>query len=127
MLTNAGKYLENGGVGYLLKPKCLRDERSIFNPEDPSTFAAAGPSRDYTVEICAAFALAKPDGKEKGEVIDPYVVVTVQGVGADQTSFCTKHVNNNGYDPKWNEEVIQIYIYLLPSCMLHTLIDSILV
>jgi len=50
---------------------------------------------------------AKPAGQPdslKGDVIDPYVVVSVNGVSADQALHKTKVVKNNGFNPKWRQE-----------------------
>merc|ERR1711916_284195 len=38
------------------------------------------------------------------EVVDPYVDVGVAGVGVDDAVFRTEVMDNNGFNPVWNEE-----------------------
>ena len=40
--------------------------------------------------------LPKPGERKKGEVIDPYVVIQLAGVGDDCKRVMTKAVNDNG-------------------------------
>ena len=41
------------------------------------------------------------DGKD---ISDPYVTVSVLGVPSDNSSKKTRHVNDNGFNPVWNED-----------------------
>lgn len=48
--------------------------------------------------------LPKPGGAQQGEIIDPYVIVSMHGVPADcKKSKPTKVVQDNGFNPIWNE------------------------
>jgi Ca2+-dependent lipid-binding protein len=58
-------------------------------------------------KVVSGFQLPKTHGKEdkkKGEVIDPYVKVWINGVSTDRRSCKTKTVKNNGFNPVWKTE-----------------------
>jgi hypothetical protein len=102
MWVNDGKFMDNGGSGYILKPKFLRDDKITFNPEGKLTV-----QKNLIVSVISGSQLPKVEGKEKtekGEVIDPYVKVAIHGVPADKKSHKTKVVKNNGYNPVWSNE-----------------------
>eukprot|EP00027_Filamoeba_sp_ATCC50430_P001013 CAMPEP_0168555584 /NCGR_PEP_ID=MMETSP0413-20121227/8417_1 /TAXON_ID=136452 /ORGANISM="Filamoeba nolandi, Strain NC-AS-23-1" /LENGTH=837 /DNA_ID=CAMNT_0008586453 /DNA_START=37 /DNA_END=2550 /DNA_ORIENTATION=- len=102
MWINDGKFMDNGGSGYLLKPKFLREEKITFNPEGKHSV-----QKTLHVTVISGSQLPKVEGKEKtdkGEVIDPYVKVIMYGVSADKKSHKTKVVKNNGFNPVWNND-----------------------
>lgn len=102
MWFNDGKFLDNGRTGYLLKPKYLRDPSFQFNPDKKEAV-----KKTLYVQVVSGWQLPKVDRKpdsKKGEVIDPYVVVQITGVHADQAEFKTKFVKNNGFNPIWRGE-----------------------
>eukprot|EP01114_Cavostelium_apophysatum_P013700 TRINITY_DN3379_c0_g1_i2.p1 TRINITY_DN3379_c0_g1~~TRINITY_DN3379_c0_g1_i2.p1 ORF type:complete len:538 (-),score=201.55 TRINITY_DN3379_c0_g1_i2:371-1984(-) len=93
MWTNDGKFQDNGGSGYILKPKYMRDEKITFDPE-----AKFKPARTIELTIISAWQLPKiskkdKEDKGKGEVIDPYVKISVNGLPADRHSFKTKVIS----------------------------------
>ena len=92
MFVNRSKFQDNGGCGYLLKPEYLRYDNS--EPEDPL---------DLYVHILGGGSLPKPGGEKSGEIIDPFVVVHVDGNPLDKAHQKTKVINNNGFDPMFNE------------------------
>jgi hypothetical protein len=47
--------------------------------------------------------LPKPGAATKGEVIDPFVHVSVHGHAEDESDFKTRTINDNGFSPLWNE------------------------
>eukprot|EP00698_Gefionella_okellyi_P008306 TRINITY_DN2057_c0_g1_i1.p1 TRINITY_DN2057_c0_g1~~TRINITY_DN2057_c0_g1_i1.p1 ORF type:complete len:642 (-),score=155.79 TRINITY_DN2057_c0_g1_i1:1906-3831(-) len=98
MWTNMGKFKDNGGCGYLLKPNFLNAPDSQFNPS-----VALSPKVRLTVEVISARQLPKVDNKSKGEVIDPYVVLEIVGVDADIKKAKTKTIDDNGFNPVWHE------------------------
>ena len=101
MHLNDGKYLDNGSAGYVLKPEPLRVEGNDFNPmKGPYP---ASEAVKFNVEVMSASQLPKPGGSAKGEVIDPYVKVELHGVPSDSKNFHTKVVDNNGFNPIFNE------------------------
>jgi len=101
MHLNDGKYRDNGKAGYLLKPAFLRDPGAKFDinsgPFDSSE------RMNLKVEITSCCQLPKPGGTAKGEVIDPYVKVELHGVPRDEKKFRTKTIDNNGFNPVFNE------------------------
>jgi len=102
MWTNDGKFQDNGGCGYILKPKYMREEKITFNPE-----LKAKATKTFDITVLSAWQLPKVVGKEgtdKGEVIDPYVKISVNGLPADRAHFKTKVIKNNGFNPVWKAE-----------------------
>ena len=68
MFVNRSKFLDNGGCGYLLKPEYLRNDGA--EQDDPI---------DLYVHVLGGGSLPKPGGEKGGEIIDPFVVVHVDG------------------------------------------------
>jgi Ca2+-dependent lipid-binding protein len=93
---NQSKFLENGGVGYVIKPFYLLS----------ASLPVEMPKLRLTIRIISGQMLPKPDTDLKGEVIDPYVVLTVcddsNGISACST-VRTETVTNNGFNPCWDE------------------------
>ncbi|XP_062518362.1 1-phosphatidylinositol 4,5-bisphosphate phosphodiesterase eta-2-like isoform X2 [Corticium candelabrum] len=99
---NRARFRMNGNCGYVLKPAALRDEKLILNP------LAKGPLQNVkpmvlTLKIISGQQLPKPKGVEKGEIIDPYVKVEIAGLPADCSECRTKVVDDNGFNPTWNQ------------------------
>lgn len=92
MHVNMGKFRENGGVGYVLKPE------SMIN-----TVAEMSPSIKLSINIISGSQLPKPMGNESGEIIDPYVVVSISGEAQDSVEFTTSTIQDNGFNPVWNQ------------------------
>ena len=100
MMLCHGKFLDNGGCGYVLKPNYLiQPERSAFNPCNPSN---SSNSRILSIRIISGQFLSKIDEKSS-DIPDPYVSVSIHGVRSDSNKFQTKVIRNNGFDPLWNE------------------------
>lgn len=88
MQINDGRFRENGGVGYVLKPAVHNQpKRDAFNPVE-GPFTADAKPWTVRVTVLSAQQLPKPGGATKGEVIDPYVVVELRGAAPD----CARHV-----------------------------------
>lgn len=96
---NRGRFLENGNCGYVLKPGYMLTSTDIPNP-----------GVKILITILSASQLPKPGGAQKGEVIDPFVVVSVHGVPEDVAEQKTKTVDDNGFNPVWNEVCVYIFI-----------------
>ncbi|CAE7492885.1 plcd4 [Symbiodinium microadriaticum] len=90
---NHAKFRQNGQCGYVLKPEyMLSDDCS---PTPPMLL---------TIHVISGQQLPKPNGKRVGEVIDPYVVVSIEGPTIEPSNkYRTKTVKNNGFNPYWNE------------------------
>ncbi|XP_030364474.1 1-phosphatidylinositol 4,5-bisphosphate phosphodiesterase delta-3 isoform X1 [Strigops habroptila] len=92
MDLNTGRFLGNGGCGYVLKPPCLRSP-----PGD-------GPGRLVLhVRVITAQQLPKLSKDKASSIVDPFVRVEVHGVAADCSKQQTHHKLNNGFNPRWDE------------------------
>ena len=91
---NFGKFLENGSTGYVLKPDYM-----IYN-------GVSEPTEGYrlVINVISACHLPKPGGAQKGEIIDPFVVVYLHGPSpADTFEARTRTIHDNGFNPVWNQ------------------------
>ena len=96
-----GKFRENGNTGYVLKPDYL-----LNYPYTPP------PARSVTLTltIISGWQLPKPRGvynhksnSSKHRIISPFVTVTMTGQHSDRTKWTTRTINENGFNPVWNE------------------------
>jgi hypothetical protein len=95
--VNFGKFLENGKCGYVLKP-----EHMINAPVNNSDVQSAGIR--LIINVLAANHLPKPGGAQKGEIIDPFVIIHVSGpFPVDNAEAKTRTINDNGFNPIWNQ------------------------
>jgi hypothetical protein len=91
MWFNEAKFKDNGGCGYVLKPPFMMAEDILFNP-----FQESNPVTILHVEVISGWQLPKIAGKEdhqKGDVIDPYVKISLAGIPADTRTFRTKTIS----------------------------------
>eukprot|EP00064_Thunnus_orientalis_P025467 superscaffoldBa00012942_g25840 len=91
MDLNQGRFLINGKSGYILKPAYMRDRSTKFNPKHKMLY----------ITVISAQQLPKVNQK-KSSIVDPLVKVEVYGVPDDEQVQETSHVENNGFNPKWN-------------------------
>ena len=99
MYINQAKFAQNGMCGYVLKPDYLINDRKY----DPFEAPLPGQETHLTIKVISGQFLPKPNRAEDGEVIDPYVSVKVVGHPLDGQKKKTKWINNNGFNPRWNE------------------------
>ena len=100
LILNDGKFRQKGGCGYLSKP------HSVLG----TSKKLAAPLR-LQVKIISGSCLPKPAAATTGEIIDPYVVVTLydakETTGKGVTELTRVHktgfVDNNGFSPVWQE------------------------
>lgn len=92
MFLNHGKFLQNHNSGYVLKPFYMRHPGATRLGE-----------RTIEVQVFGGHQLPKPGSVAFGEVIDPYVIVNICGVQADNVEYRTKTVDDNGFNPIWDE------------------------
>ncbi|NWX92148.1 PLCD4 phosphodiesterase, partial [Nothoprocta pentlandii] len=102
MDLNDGLFSQNGRCGYVLKPPFMRHEGTPFNPSDPSTWESYGPAT-LTIQVISGQQLPKVANSKDEAVIDPLVRVEIHGVPADQAHQETKYIENNGFNPRWDE------------------------
>lgn len=81
-----GRFRENGGCGYVLRPAFQLDRATCFNP-------ASGPfshtSRPVQLRLAVISAQQLPKTEQTAErvVVDPYCVVEVVGVRAPASAL----------------------------------------
>ncbi|KAK3543603.1 hypothetical protein QTP70_023951 [Hemibagrus guttatus] len=98
-----GRFAQNGGCGYVLKPAVMRDEVSYFSAQSQGCMPGV-PPQTLRVKVISAHSLPKPQGSgAKGEVIDPYVVVELHGVPADCAEQRTRTAAQNQDNPLFDE------------------------
>ena len=107
-----GKFRENGKSGYLLKPEYMIQDNGYKSP-----------AIQLQIHIISGLQLPKPGNVTEGEIIDPFVILKIHGIGSDNVEQKTKSVNDNGFNPIWNE-VIQLQLHLI-SCFIHFLLFTI--
>ncbi|XP_034470704.1 1-phosphatidylinositol 4,5-bisphosphate phosphodiesterase delta-1-like isoform X2 [Hippoglossus hippoglossus] len=101
MDVNQGRFLVNGKSGYILKPAYMRDEATGF---DPNTLTRGEWLKHKTLHVMVISAQQLPKlNKKKSSIVDPLVKVEVYGVPEDVAVKETNPVENNGFNPSWNE------------------------
>ncbi|KAL4657148.1 1-phosphatidylinositol 4,5-bisphosphate phosphodiesterase delta-1 isoform X1 [Arapaima gigas] len=102
MDLNQGRFLPNGFSGYVLKPEFLRNPKTQFDPNN----LTQGPwiqRKKFHVMIISAQQLPKVNQEKQNSIVDPLVRVEIYGVPEDNAEKHTHHINNNGFNPMWNE------------------------
>ncbi|CAN2388232.1 Phospholipase C eta [Pristimantis euphronides] len=103
---NRAKFNRNGNCGYVLKPKCM--SHGAFNPnsEDPLPGQL---KKQLVLRIISGQQLPKPKDSmlgDRGEIIDPFVEVEVIGLPVDCYKEQTRVVDDNGFNPMWEETLV---------------------
>nr|XP_058921450.1 1-phosphatidylinositol 4,5-bisphosphate phosphodiesterase eta-2 [Kogia breviceps] len=103
---NRAKFSANGSCGYVLKPQCMC--QGVFNPnsEDPLPGQL---KKQLVLRIISGQQLPKPRDSmlgDRGEIIDPFVEVEVIGLPVDCNKEQTRVVDNNGFNPMWEETLV---------------------
>ncbi|KAK1802407.1 hypothetical protein P4O66_022070 [Electrophorus voltai] len=101
MDLNDGLFGQNGRCGYVLKPLFMRSAEKQFDPEHPQMLDRSGPLT-LAVQVISGQQLPKVNQKE-GSIVDPLVRVELHGVPLDQAKLETHHIENNGFNPIWDE------------------------
>ncbi|XP_077196226.1 1-phosphatidylinositol 4,5-bisphosphate phosphodiesterase zeta-1-like isoform X2 [Paroedura picta] len=94
-----GKFLDNGGTGYILKPEFLRQGDTQFNPYN---ITEAHHAITLTITIISGHQLP-PSSLSRSNKADPLVVIEIHGVPEDQTKLQTCVVKANALCPRWNQ------------------------
>ncbi|XP_059494821.1 1-phosphatidylinositol 4,5-bisphosphate phosphodiesterase delta-3-like isoform X3 [Stegostoma tigrinum] len=102
MDLNKGKFRQNGRSGYILKPSFMRNSSNLFDPARPKPGAGLKETQ-LIIEIITAQQLPKVNKDKKNSIVDPLVRVEVHGVPDDNSMQKTSHIENNGFNPVWNE------------------------
>ncbi|XP_041655974.1 1-phosphatidylinositol 4,5-bisphosphate phosphodiesterase eta-2a isoform X2 [Cheilinus undulatus] len=103
---NRAKFYSNGNCGYILKPACMCE--GAFNPnlEDP---LPGQMKKQLVLKIISGQQLPKPKDSmlgDRGEIIDPFVEVEVIGLPVDCCKEQTRVVDDNGFNPMWEETLV---------------------
>ncbi|CAL8368591.1 unnamed protein product [Lota lota] len=103
---NRAKFYSNGNCGYILKPTCMCE--GVFNPhlEDP---LPGQMKKQLVLKIISGQQLPKPKDSmlgDRGEIIDPFVEVEVIGLPVDCCKEQTRVVDDNGFNPMWEETLV---------------------
>ncbi|CAF2740806.1 unnamed protein product [Rotaria sp. Silwood2] len=117
-----GKFIDNGGCGYVLKPNYLINlEKSKYNPFDYlkqplilSKDINEYPQRLILTIISGQFLCRSSEKTD--DIPDPYVIISTHGILCDQQIKKTKFIENNGFNPIWNE-TFQFDIYFPQMCL----------
>jgi len=90
---NFGKFMENGNCGFVLKP-----DHMISDTQKKSE------GFRLLINVISASSLPKPGGAQKGEIIDPFVHIYLNGPNpAEDDEAKTRTINDNGFNPVWNQ------------------------
>nr|XP_060632394.1 1-phosphatidylinositol 4,5-bisphosphate phosphodiesterase zeta-1-like [Anolis sagrei ordinatus] len=94
-----GKFMDNGGSGYILKPEFLRKRDACFDP-----FQVTGKYNPVTltIKVISGYQLP-PSNLSKSNKADPLVKIEIHGVAADMAKQQTSVIKNNALNPRWNE------------------------
>ncbi|XP_058477186.1 1-phosphatidylinositol 4,5-bisphosphate phosphodiesterase delta-3-A-like [Solea solea] len=101
MDLNQGRFLQNGQCGYILKPPFLCQPDTTFNPENVGGGPGHGPLL-LSVRVISAQQLPKPEWDKPSSIVDPQVWVEIHGAPIDNNKKKTNHVDNNGFNPRWD-------------------------
>ncbi|MBN3318633.1 PLCL1 protein, partial [Atractosteus spatula] len=103
MDLHAGRFAQNGGCGYVLRPAVMRDEVSYFSANSKGCVPGV-PPQTLRIKVISGHSFPKPQGAgAKGEVIDPYVVLELHGIPADCAEQRTRTAAQNQDDPLFDE------------------------
>ncbi|KAI1238753.1 hypothetical protein IHE44_0011839 [Lamprotornis superbus] len=94
-----GKFLDNGGCGYVLKPGFLRDPNSTFTPRNVGGYSKP---MSLSIRLISGHQLP-PSSVSKTNKADPMVHIEIYGVPEDQARKKSSVVKNNALCPRWNE------------------------
>uniref|UniRef100_A0A8B9IGW3 Phosphoinositide phospholipase C n=1 Tax=Anser cygnoides TaxID=8845 RepID=A0A8B9IGW3_ANSCY len=117
-----GLFSQNGRCGYVLKPPFMRDEGTLFNPGEPSTREGPGPVT-LTIQVISGQQLPKVANSKDGAIIDPLVRVEIHGVPADQAHQETKYIENNGFNPRW-DETLQFQLHVPELALVRFVVED---
>ncbi|NWU95027.1 PLCD4 phosphodiesterase, partial [Upupa epops] len=117
-----GLFSQNGHCGYVLKPHFMRDEETLFNPSDPSSWDSPGPVT-LTIQVISGQQLPKVANSKEGAIIDPLVRVEIHGVPADQAHQETKYIENNGFNPHW-DETLQFQLHVPELALVRFVVED---
>ncbi|XP_014906929.1 1-phosphatidylinositol 4,5-bisphosphate phosphodiesterase zeta-1-like isoform X2 [Poecilia latipinna] len=99
MDLNNGRFQDNGGCGYVLKPAVLMPSERSF---DPSTSCRYLKPIQLVLKVISGSNL--PVIKSRN-TLDPFVRVEIHGIAFDSRSKSTHTVKNNSMTPRWDTDM----------------------
>ncbi|KAM9349118.1 1-phosphatidylinositol 4,5-bisphosphate phosphodiesterase delta-1-like [Symphorus nematophorus] len=121
MDLNQGRFIVNGKSGYILKPAYMRDVDTEF---DPITLTRGDWLKHKTLHVMVISAQQLPKvNKKKSSIVDPLVKVQVHGVPADVAEKGTYYIDNNGFNPTWNEN-FQFDVYVPELALVRFIVED---
>uniref|UniRef100_A0A8B9C970 Phosphoinositide phospholipase C n=1 Tax=Anser brachyrhynchus TaxID=132585 RepID=A0A8B9C970_9AVES len=94
-----GKFLDNGGCGYILKPEFLRNRSSTFNPYNVGRYSKP---MSLSIRLISGHQLP-PSNLSKTNKADPLVQIEIYGVPDDQVKRKSSVIKSNALSPRWDE------------------------
>ncbi|XP_047904545.2 1-phosphatidylinositol 4,5-bisphosphate phosphodiesterase zeta-1 isoform X5 [Anser cygnoides] len=86
-----GKFLDNGGCGYILKPEFLRNRSSTFNPYNVGRYSKP---MSLSIRLISGHQLP-PSNLSKTNKADPLVQIEIYGVPDDQVKRKSSVIKSN--------------------------------
>uniref|UniRef100_A0AAQ5ZCP0 Phosphoinositide phospholipase C n=1 Tax=Amphiprion ocellaris TaxID=80972 RepID=A0AAQ5ZCP0_AMPOC len=99
MDLNDGRFQDNGGCGYILKPVVLTSSQRSF---DPSCSQHSLKPTHLLLKVISGSNLPVP---RSGKALDPFVRVETHGIACDSHRRCTSTVKNNSLGPYWDADM----------------------
>ncbi|NXX74106.1 PLCZ1 phosphodiesterase, partial [Urocolius indicus] len=94
-----GKFLDNGGCGYILKPEFLRNLNSTFTPHNVERYRKP---ISLSIKLISGHQLP-PSNLSKTNKADPLVQIEIYGVPEDQAKKKSSVIKSNALSPRWDE------------------------
>ncbi|NXC66527.1 PLCZ1 phosphodiesterase, partial [Anhinga anhinga] len=94
-----GKFLDNGGCGYILKPEFLRNRNSTFTPHNVGRYSKP---MSVSIRLISGHQLP-PSNLSKTNKADPLVQIEIYGVPEDQAKKKSSVIKSNALSPRWDE------------------------
>ncbi|XP_036816027.1 1-phosphatidylinositol 4,5-bisphosphate phosphodiesterase zeta-1 [Oncorhynchus mykiss] len=96
MDLNNGRFQDNGGCGYVLKPLFLRTNQWGFNP---NSYRHNLKPAHLLLKVISGSNLPVP---RSGKALDPFVRVEIHSVHSDSCRRHTDTVRHNSLSPRWD-------------------------
>ncbi|KAK6026270.1 C2 domain protein, partial [Ostertagia ostertagi] len=88
-----GRFSENGGCGYVLKPPIMNEDLFVVGEKPPTT------PQILHLRVLSGQQLPRPrNSNAKGDSSDPFVVIEIFGI----PGLC-RGANENGHNPSFDE------------------------
>ncbi|NXL35554.1 PLCZ1 phosphodiesterase, partial [Glaucidium brasilianum] len=94
-----GKFQDNGGCGYILKPEFLRNHDSTFTPHSVGRYSKP---MSLSIRLISGHQLP-PSNLSKTNKADPLVNIEIYGVPEDQGRKKSSVIKSNALSPRWDE------------------------